>query len=79
MDEALCVNCTTLYEAALDAIIRHNYARSRLAIAKLQGHEQQIRVWEPVVKHLYKVRSAAIQAYQEHMDSHAQKTAQSGA
>jgi hypothetical protein len=37
-----------LQKAALDAIIRHNYAESRLAIAKLQHNSPEIEVLEPV-------------------------------
>jgi hypothetical protein len=67
-----------LYQAALQAIIRHNYARSRLAIAKLEHHGPQIEVWEPMVEHLLQARSAAVRVYQEHVDTHAQKVAQRG-
>jgi hypothetical protein len=78
MDDPGCADCTILYQAALQAIIRHNYARSQLALAKVQRDSQRIRVWEPVVEHLLQARSAAVRAYQEHVDTHAQKAAQGG-
>ena len=67
-----------LYQAALQAIIRHNYARSQLALAQLQRNSQRIRVWQQIVEHLLQARSAAVRAYQEHVDTHAQKAAQGG-
>ena len=78
MEDAVCAECTMLYQKALDAIIRHNYIRSRLAMAKLQRDTPKIRVLEPVVRHLYQARSAAIRAYQEHIDTHTAKAAQRG-
>jgi hypothetical protein len=78
MDDAVCADCTRLYQAALDALIRHNYVRSRLAIAKLERDTPKIRVLEPVVEHLGQARKAAIRAYQEHVATHAQKAAQRG-
>ena len=71
MDDAVCADCTMLHQAALDGIIRHNYAQSRLAIAKLQHDSPQIRVLEPLVEHLLQVQSAAVRAYQAHRDTHA--------
>jgi hypothetical protein len=78
MDDAGCADCTTLYHAALQAIIQHNYARSQLALAQLQRNSQRIRVWQQIVEHLLQARSAAVRAYQEHVDTHAQKAAQGG-
>jgi hypothetical protein len=79
MDDGVCADCTTLYQAALVAIIPHNYARSQLALAKLQRDSPRIKVWGPVVKHLLQARSAAVRAYQEHVDTYGQKAAESGA
>ena len=62
-----------LQQAALDVIIRHTYAQSRLEIAKLQHDSLQLGILEPVVEHLLQERSAAVRAYHEHIDTHAQK------
>jgi hypothetical protein len=67
-----------LRQAALEAIIWHNHARSQLALAKLQRDSPKIRILEPVVKHLLQERSAAVRAYQEHVDAHTQKAAKGG-
>jgi hypothetical protein len=78
MDDAACADCEMLQEAALNATIRHFHAESRLTIAKLIHDSQAIRALEPLVDSLFQTRSAAVQAYQEHVDTHAQKAAQSG-
>ena len=78
MDDSVCADCAMLYRAALDALIRHTYARSRLATAKLQHDSLKIRVWMPVVEHLLQDRFDAVAAYQEHIDTHTQKAARSG-
>jgi hypothetical protein len=69
-----------LHRAALDAIIRHSYARGRLALAfaKLQHDSPEIKAWEPVVEHLFRARKSAVRAYQDHIDTYTQKAAQSG-
>ena len=77
MDDGICADCTTLHQAALDAIIRHTYTQGRLAIAKLQHDSLQIGVLEPVVEHWLRERSAAVRAYQEHVDTHAKEAASS--
>jgi hypothetical protein len=48
-----------LQKAALDAIIRHTYARSRLrlAFAKFQHDSPEITIWKPVVEHLLSAKS----------------------
>jgi hypothetical protein len=66
-----------LRQAAFVAIIRHNYAPSRLAIAKMRSDNPKRRVLEPVMEHLLQERSAAVRAYQEHMETHTQKAAPS--
>jgi hypothetical protein len=80
MDDGICADCTRLHQAALDAIVRHSHARSRLALAlaKLQDNSFEIKVLEPVVEHLFRARRAAVRTYQEHVDTHAQKVASAG-
>jgi hypothetical protein len=70
MGDQVCADCTMLQRAALDAIIRHNDAPSRLAIVKLRPDSAKRRGLEPVVDHLLQVRIAAVRAYQEHVDAH---------
>jgi hypothetical protein len=77
MAEQVCADCTMLQRAALDAIIRHNEAPSRLAIVRLRPDSAKRRGLEPVVEHLLQVRITAVRAYQEHVDTHNQKAAQS--
>jgi hypothetical protein len=79
MDDLACDDCMMLQKAALDAIIRHTDAESRLAIAKLQHDSLQTGILEPVVEHLFQERSSAVRAYQEHISTHAQEAARSGA
>jgi hypothetical protein len=67
-----------LQKAALDAIIRHTYAESRLAIAKLRDDSLEIGVFKPVSEHLLQARSAAARAYEEHLDMHPEKAASAG-
>ena len=78
MGDEVCTDCTLLQRAALDAIIRHTYTESRLTIAKLLHDSLQIGFLEPMVEYLLRERSAAVRAYQEHIDLHAQKAAGSG-
>jgi hypothetical protein len=78
MDDGVCADCDTLQQAALNATIRHIQAESRLTIAKLVNDRRTIRHLEPLVETLFQTRSAAVRAYQEHINTHAQKTAQSG-
>jgi hypothetical protein len=61
-----------LQQAAHVAIVRHNYAESRAAIAKLLDDNRSIRDLEPLVESLLQARSVAVRAYQEHVDTHAQ-------
>jgi hypothetical protein len=70
MEDRACADCETLQQAALNATIRHISADSRLAIAKLQHDGLKIGILEPVVEHLFQERSAAVQAYQEHVATH---------
>jgi hypothetical protein len=75
MSDQVCADCTMLQRAALDAIVRHNDAPSRLAIVKLRPDSAKRRGLEPVVEHLLQVRIAAVRAYQEHLDTHTHKLA----
>jgi hypothetical protein len=76
MDE-VCAECVMLQQAALEATIHHIRAESSLSIAKLEHDSRKIRDLEPLVESLFQARSAAVQAYQEHIDTHPQKAAQS--
>jgi hypothetical protein len=78
MDDAVCADCKVLQEAALNATIRHFHAESRLTIAKLVHDRRTISELEPLVDSLFQARSAAVQAYQEHRDTHGQKAAETG-
>ena len=78
MDDLACDDCMMLQKAALDAIIRHTDAESRLAIAKLQNDSLQIEILEPLVERLFQERSAAVQAYKEHIATHPQDAASAG-
>jgi hypothetical protein len=64
-----------IQKAALDAIIRHTYAESRLAIAKLRHDSTEIIVFKSVVEHLLQARFVAVRAYQEHEYTHLQEAA----
>jgi hypothetical protein len=72
MDDGICPDCTMLHLAALEVRVHHFHAESRLAIAKLVYDRRTIRELEPVVEILFRARSAAVRAYQEHVDAHAQ-------
>jgi hypothetical protein len=78
MDDAVCADCKMLQQAALEAIIRHNRAHSRLALARLQRDFPKIKVLEPVVEHLLQERSATVRAYQQHIDTHAKEATSQG-
>jgi hypothetical protein len=78
MDYGTCADCEMLHEVARDAIMQHVYTESKLSIAKLQHDSPKTRVLEPLVETLFQTRSAAVRAYQEHVDTHTQKAAQSG-
>lgn len=73
MDDPQCADCKMLQQAALVAVLRHNYAPSRLAIGKMRHDSPKKRFFEPVVEQLLQERSAAVRAYQEHVDRHGQK------
>jgi hypothetical protein len=77
MDDGICADCNTLQQAVLDATIRHIQTESRLAIAKLQHDSPKARALKPVVEHLLQERSAAVRAYQQHIDTHAKGEAAS--
>jgi hypothetical protein len=79
MGDVVCADCETLQQAALEATIRHFRAESSLAIAKLAQDSRKIRALEPLVESLFQARSAAVRAYQEHIATHTQKSAQGGA
>jgi hypothetical protein len=78
IDDGICAECETIQQAALDATVRHFHADSRLTIAKLVNDRRTIRHLEPLVETLFQTRSAAVRAYQEHLDMHTPKAAQSG-
>ena len=78
MDNAVCTDCEMLQQAALNATVRHFHADSRLTIAKLVHDSRTITALQPLVDSLFEARSAAVRAYQEHVDTHTQKAAQSG-
>jgi hypothetical protein len=59
-----------LRHSAFVAIIWHNYAPSRLTIAKMRPDSPKRVVLEPVVENLFQVRIAAVRAYQEHVKTH---------
>jgi hypothetical protein len=71
MDDPQCADCKMLRQAALVAVLRHNYAPGRLAIEKMRHDSPKRRFLEPVVEQLLQERSAAVRAYQEHTDTHA--------
>jgi hypothetical protein len=58
-----------LRQTALEAIILHNHALSRLAIAKLQNDRPKIRALEPMVERLFEARCVAVGVYQKHIDT----------
>jgi hypothetical protein len=60
-------------KAALAAIMQHNLAESRLAIAKLQHDSPTTTILEPQVEHLLEERRTAVRAYQEHLATHPQE------
>jgi hypothetical protein len=62
MNDAVCADCTMLQKAALAAIMQHNLAESRLAIAKLHHDSPSATILEPQVEHLLEERRAAVQA-----------------
>ena len=74
MDDAVCADCRMLQQAALVAVIRLNYAPSRLAIGKMRKDSPKRKVLEPLLGHLFQVRIVAGRAYQEHVDAHARAT-----
>jgi hypothetical protein len=78
MNDARCTDCTSLREAAFDAIVRHFHAENRLAIAKLDNDSPQVTILEPQVEHLLEERRAAVQAYQEHIATHPEEAASAG-
>jgi hypothetical protein len=77
MEDGVCADCTMLHQSAFDAIVRHAYAESQLAIAKLQHDSPMIENWELLLEDLFHTRSAAIGAYREHANKHA-KAASAG-
>jgi hypothetical protein len=78
MVDEICADCTILHQAALEATVRHFHAESRLAIAKLVHDSRVLKDLELPVESLFQARSAAVRAYQEHVETHAQKAAHSG-
>jgi hypothetical protein len=76
--EDRCADCETLQQAALNATIRHIHADSRLAIAKLIHDSRNLLDLEQLVESLFQERTAAVRAYQEHIDMHGQKAASVG-
>jgi hypothetical protein len=73
MDGWTCADCEMLHEVARDAIMQHVYTESRLATARLIHDRPRTVVLEPVVEHLLQERTAAVRAYQEHVDAHAKE------
>jgi len=72
MDDGICAECKVLQQKALDITTWHINAQSRLAAAKLRYDNPQRRVLALEVEILLQARRAAVRAYQEHVDTHAQ-------
>jgi hypothetical protein len=75
MDEGVCPDCKVLQQKALDATLRHLHARNRLVLAKINQDSQDVKDLEPIVERLLRERTAAVRAYREHFDAHAQEAA----
>jgi hypothetical protein len=73
MYDGVCADCERLQRAALDAIDRHLRTRNHLAIAMAEHDSQRVTDLKPVETHLFRARGAAIRAYREHFDTHAQE------